>query len=70
MSGEHACESCSVDTAYIRRVHCARCDGLVHKSCRDNERVCHLCRWIEDRRNGVHYEPPRPARPNPKEENN
>lgn len=69
MSGERACDSCGADTAYTRRVRCTRCGGPVHPTCRDGERVCYRCRWIEDRRNGVHYEPPRPTRPNPKEEN-
>jgi hypothetical protein len=70
MSGPHACDSCGEDTAFIRRVRCARCGGQVHKACRDDERVCYLCRWIEGRRNGVRYERPRPDRPNPKQENN
>lgn len=70
MSGQRACTSCSDDTAFIRRVRCVRCDGQVHKACRDAERVCYHCRWIEDRRNGVRYALPGPDRPNPKEENN
>jgi hypothetical protein len=68
MSGQRACASCGEDTAYIRRVRCARCGEQVHTTCRDDERVCHLCHWIADRRNGVRYERPSPDTPNPKED--
>lgn len=47
---ERACGSCGVDTAFIRRVHCARCGLLVHAGCRDGNRVCYSCNWWADRK--------------------
>lgn len=69
MSGPHACSSCGGDTAYQRRVRCARCGDQVHKTCRDAERICYGCRWREARRNGEHVDRPTPELPNPWKEN-
>lgn len=65
MSLPRDCNSCHGDTAFERRVRCNKCSGLVHPSCRDAERICWYCRWVEARRRGERPEAPRPARPNP-----
>ncbi len=65
MSEPRGCDSCGADTAFIRRVRCARCDGQVHPGCRDEQGVCYGCNWMASRKAGGQMERPAIIGPNP-----